>query len=552
MSLVMNTYPDANYLKCPNQDECITLLKGNQCVLYPDDELQLIYRELLDPLSIEMTRERFNTQYIAWPMSYALDDVTRLLMKRWIYAAVSNATLDELYFKYFEAQLCPFGTAGEKCEDYCHPEHGLADIQGVCVCDSTKWTGDDCSVEVLEDPNLIPPTLKKLGFAMFGVNAAVVFICATWLYYHRDTTQVKVMQPFFLALVLLGCLISSSTILAMADESSSYDEDSVSGCMAIPWLYSVGFSVTYGTLFAKIRRVHILFRSAAEMRRVTVSIGEAVGIIAGVLLIDIAVLTAWTVTSPMHWSRYVLQADKYGDPLSSVGLCTGDNWMIFASLIAVLHFCLLGIACFLCYVTRNISTQFSESKYLAIAMVSNMQIFVVGVPVLIIVGADPETSFFVRSVIIWMNDLVVVSLIFGNLIWSVHNKPRMTIESSVRLAQQRYASSTNFRKSRGDGSDRQLMPGGGKTSIRGNAVRLASFGDHKSGLDDASASFRNSHFEDSGGRSKPSMDQIQEANKESESRSIKVSSELNPSTKDTTVMKSDEKSNDCGERSDSD
>ena len=54
-----------------------------------------------------------------------------------------------------------------------------------------------------------------------------------------------------------------------------------------------------------------------------------------------------------------------------------------------------------------------------IAIVSNLQIFVVGVPVLIILGDEPQTSFFMKSVIVWMNDLVVVVLIFGNLMWNV-------------------------------------------------------------------------------------------------------------------------------------
>jgi hypothetical protein len=43
-------------------------------------------------------------------------------------------------------------------------------------------------------------------------------------------------------------------------------------------------------------------------------------------------------------------------------------------------------------------------------MISNLQIFVVGLPILIILGADSQSGFFVRCVIIWMNDLAVVVL----------------------------------------------------------------------------------------------------------------------------------------------
>ena len=42
------------------------------------------------------------------------------------------------------------------------------------------------------------------------------------------------------------------------------------------------------------------------------------------------------------------------------------------------------------------------------------------VPILVIVSGDTGASFFVRSTIIWMNDLCVVLFIFGHLIYEVH------------------------------------------------------------------------------------------------------------------------------------
>ena len=41
-------------------------------------------------------------------------------------------------------------------------------------------------------------------------------------------------------------------------------------------------------------------------------------------------------------------------------------------------------------------------------------------PTLFIVREDPAGRFFVRSMVVWMNNLVVVTLIFGNLMYSVH------------------------------------------------------------------------------------------------------------------------------------
>jgi len=55
------------------------------------------------------------------------------------------------------------------------------------------------------------------------------------------------------------------------------------------------------------------------------------------------------------------------------------------------------------------------------------------VPVLFIVGPDPVSSYFVRSIIIWLNDFVVIALIFGHLIYAVHFlKAESDCQASVR------------------------------------------------------------------------------------------------------------------------
>jgi hypothetical protein len=116
-------------------------------------------------------------------------------------------------------------------------------------CHWIAWNGpsyrcafpDDCSIEVQENLNLIPASLKWTGYGLFGFNLLVISICAAWIIRYRNTAEVRFSQPFFLMLVLLGCLISSSTIVAMAKESSD------AACMAVPWLYSVGFCCTFGT-----------------------------------------------------------------------------------------------------------------------------------------------------------------------------------------------------------------------------------------------------------------------------------------------------------------
>lgn len=408
---------------------CVEKVKEGFCGLYADDELFLRYTALNDP-DLEVNKEIEKTQYMVWPVRDDLSQGLKGLLDKWMYTAIADGSLDGLYHKHFEVMPCPIGTAGKDCSEPCDPRHGEADRNGHCICESTKWSGADCSVEVMENTNLIPSGLKIGGYVMFGINLAAILASFVWLCRHKGTPQVEAAQPFFLHLLLLGCLISSSTVIALAQEDKG--DGPVHACMAVPWLYSAGFCVTFGSLFAKIRRVYILFRSSAAMIRVTVSVRETCLIIVAILFVDVIILMIWTIVDPLQWTRTVSYADKYGEPLASYGYCTSEHWAAFAGSIAALHLSVQTAASYLCYLARNIPTKFSEGKYLILAMVSNLQVFLIGVPILIIVGTNPQSSFFVRSAIICINDFAVLGLIFGNLMYSVYtNQNNISINTAI-------------------------------------------------------------------------------------------------------------------------
>lgn len=230
-------FPGLVVLRCFTHSECLEWLKSDECALFVEDELQLRYLAVEDAELI-VTRQTFDDQFIVWPLNARLDPLLQQLIIRWIYQAKVTGVLDALFDQYFNVEFCPLGSAGQNCELNCSSAHGSSDRYGNCVCESTSYTGDDCETRVEEELNLIPLPLKIIAFVMVALNFTVVGLCGLWLYLKRNTTQVRVSQPIFLSLILFGCLISTSTIFALAQE----DEGSgpVPGCMAIPWLYSVG------------------------------------------------------------------------------------------------------------------------------------------------------------------------------------------------------------------------------------------------------------------------------------------------------------------------
>ena len=283
-----------------------------------------------------------------------------------------------------------------------------------------KWIGDDCSVEVLEDYNLYPAWLQALCYSLFAIQALVCISCGVWMYKKRETRQVKAAQPLFLNLVLFGCMLSISSILVAAQQADPNSED-LPPCALFPWLFCLGFSITFGTLFAKIWRVWRLFKSAVEFQRVVITVRYTLSIIAAITSVDVIICLVWTIVDPLTWTRQVIREDKYGEPLESVAKCTSDHWSAFVWTIAMWHTVVIILACVICYLSKDIPSKFSEGKSLAAAMGSNLQIILLSIPVLIIVANDPVPSLFVRAVVIWLNDLVVVLIIFGRLVRSVHD-----------------------------------------------------------------------------------------------------------------------------------
>jgi 7 transmembrane sweet-taste receptor of 3 GCPR len=266
---------------------------------------------------------------------------------------------------------------------------------------------------------MIPRGVIIVCYGLAGINFLLVAFFGGWLLKNKKRSQVKIAQPLFLMMVLLGCVISTSTIFAMAQQDEG--DGPVHACAAIPWLYSIGFSLTFGALFARIKRIHSVMHAAVEMKRVTISAKKILRTVTLVLAIDVLILTVWTAVDPLRWNRTTINIDQYGNSVESQGFCSSDHWQVFASLIGFFHFILMAVACYWSYLARKIPDRIANGKYVGFAMFSNLQIFLIIIPVLLIFGGqDTKASFFVRSAAIWINDCVVIMLIFGNLLLKVY------------------------------------------------------------------------------------------------------------------------------------
>ena len=266
-----------------------------------------------------------------------------------------------------------------------------------------------------EDLNQISDGLRAFSYALVAINLGTAAFVAGWVAMHRRAKVVVNSQPLFLYIVALGCAISSCTMIALGvDDGNSSQSEADAACTSVPWTYSLGFCLTFSALFAKVLRVKRIFLNPS-MKSVKSRAIDVIKPMLAIMLVDVALLVAWTFHDPLKYkrSRDADDYDAYGYPLRSHGMCSSPTAWEFVGPLIALHVCLLIYANVTAYSARNVKSDYQESTWVALSMVSQFQILVLAVPVLTMVAEDPVTSFFLRVGVIFINDLGVLLLIFA-------------------------------------------------------------------------------------------------------------------------------------------
>merc|ERR1711871_284176 len=224
----------------------------------------------------------------------------------------------------------------------------------------------------------------------------------------------------FLLLVCVGCMISSASILVLSHDQGSR-ESLDSACSSLPWLYSLGFVITFATLFARIWRVQKIFNNKS-LKRMHLRDSSLFGRILIVVVADILLLVTWATGYPISWTRTVLTRDVYEYPLTSVGHCSGQNYWTFWGIVFGFHITLLLYGNALAYSARNIPTRFQEGKFIGLCLLTYFQVMAISLPILIMVNDQPEPAFFTRVCVVFINDFAVMGFIFLPKVHAMHQK----------------------------------------------------------------------------------------------------------------------------------
>ena len=254
--------------------------------------------------------------------------------------------------------------------------------------------------------------IRIFGYVLFGTTILLSLLFCLWTFLYRNTRVVMASQPFFLYMIIVGCVILASAVIPLSiDDGVASVETCTSSCRVLPWLLAIGFTIIFSALYSKIRRLNIVLRSAQSFQRVEVKEQDVLvpfGILFGINLI---LLILWTVLDPLTWQR---QPVPGSDGTSSYGICLSDGqaWLpIFILLIVTNALALILANVEACRVS-SLDLEFHESRYIQIATGLILQGIFIGIPLLALTVANSTARYFVSCTLIFVITSAVLLFIF--------------------------------------------------------------------------------------------------------------------------------------------
>ncbi|KAK4887533.1 hypothetical protein RN001_003804 [Aquatica leii] len=250
-------------------------------------------------------------------------------------------------------------------------------------CIGIKWHGDEIPIaQRIFKFRLV--TIPKLAFIIvFGFATIGIMLSLIFLYFNlhfRKMYAVKLSSPRLNNFVVLGCILVYVAVIFLGfDQGSEFLDINWSHlCTVRVYLFSAGFSLTFGSIFAKTYRVHRIFTYSATslVKDKLLKDKQLIALICVLLLIDGFITLLWIMIDPLKKSLRDLPEEMSLEDRGivyqpQVEVCRSENttgW--FIAIYSYKGF-LLIMGVYMAWETRHVKIpSLNDSQYIGICVYS--------------------------------------------------------------------------------------------------------------------------------------------------------------------------------------
>jgi hypothetical protein len=200
-----------------------------------------------------------------------------------------------------------------------------------------------------------------LMMALSIVGMVIPFLVMLFVLAKSKTLLMRHAQPVFCYLFLMGVVILNLSLIFTAGPNEG------GACMLRAWLFNMGFTTAFASLFQKIYRVWRIFDNP-KLKKVKVTNQILFIRIAMILFVELVILLVWQIGDPSIPTDLVEKDQMAGEIVSQICSSKTNLGNFCPMLLGLWKVILVLYGCFLSFKTRNVGSTFSESKHIAIGV----------------------------------------------------------------------------------------------------------------------------------------------------------------------------------------
>uniref|UniRef100_A0A1I7WEX2 G_PROTEIN_RECEP_F3_4 domain-containing protein n=1 Tax=Heterorhabditis bacteriophora TaxID=37862 RepID=A0A1I7WEX2_HETBA len=275
----------------------------------------------------------------------------------------------------------------------------------------------------------------SLALIFLFVNVKAIFIIFIYCYYIylnnkfsriysfskpeltlKSLRFIKMSSPNLNNLIIVGSMCTfASVVLLGIDTRILSNQSFIKLCYVKTWTLCLGFTLAFGSMFSKTWRVHSIFTNIRMDRKAIKVDSKLLLILAGLLLVDVVVLSLWAVISPFTLSITQLPQIHFDNKviIPEVEKCQSSHSVVFQAILYAIKGILMILGCFLAWETRHVNVPaLNDSKYIGMSVYNVVVMSILGLSISVILQERVNEAFALACFFIIFSTTLTLCLVF--------------------------------------------------------------------------------------------------------------------------------------------
>ncbi|XP_041350832.1 gamma-aminobutyric acid type B receptor subunit 2-like [Gigantopelta aegis] len=244
-----------------------------------------------------------------------------------------------------------------------------------------------------------------------GIGALLTCCFLVFSFVFRGKRVVKMSSPLLNVMTLIGCLLLYGSVFLENTRTLT----NVFTCQAKAVSLTVGFSLTFGALFAKTWRVYRIFTTGAK-QKTNIQDFKLIVSVCSLAAVNLMAITVWFVIDPMEIVSYDLEPEIYFEAdieiRRKVQKCESPNQIYYLSTLFAIQGILLLLGTFLALQTRNVKVDgLNDSKMIGVCIYNVIVLSTLGVIMTLTLKYQVNLNYGITSSVIIIGTTITQCLI---------------------------------------------------------------------------------------------------------------------------------------------